>query len=222
MASHMKRLPVNPFAMCLVGFPKLRVNRLQFLPVYQRRQNEFEPILSQKARCLVFSLAACGKPHQLLGGLVRIGQHHDRGDWRPSWLDQQTMTEQPIQYRPTHLINLVARSFRNQRRMRVIPKPFHPRRQARIHRPDDRLEMRAIGLDRFGISCRGRKIARPQLTSFGHGFLDLAFDESVRAIHQSRGEIGFLPIQWLGLRQGLQPFSRRAWKGGHQPNHGAK
>src|SRR5438309_8511871 len=27
------------------------------------------------------------------------------------------------------------------------------------------------------------------------------------------GEIDFLPLQWLGLRQGLQPFSRRAWKG---------
>src|SRR5207248_11411144 len=64
-----------------------------------------------------------------------------------------------------------------------------------LFRSNDRSEMRAIGLDRFGISRRRRKIARPQLTSFGHGFLDFAFDESVRAIHQSRGEIGFFTLR---------------------------
>src|SRR6266536_4808878 len=67
VTAQVKRLPVNPFAMSLVGFPKLRVSRLQFLPAYQRWQNEFEPFLGQDARCLRFTLDARGQSQQLLG-----------------------------------------------------------------------------------------------------------------------------------------------------------
>ena len=52
VAAHMKRLPINPFAMGLIRTPKLLVIRLQFLTAHQCWHNKFEPILSQKARGL--------------------------------------------------------------------------------------------------------------------------------------------------------------------------
>ena len=69
--------------------------------------------------------------------------------------------------------------------MGVVPKPFHPRGQARVHCANVRGKSGAIGLDRAGVSRRGRKIARPESASFGDRLRDFAFDESVRAIHES-------------------------------------
>ena len=151
----MKRLPVNPFAMCLVGFPKLRVNRLQFLPVYQRRQNEFEPILSQKARCLGLTPNARGQPHQLFRSLVRIRQDDCISDRRSFRLNKQATTVHALEHRPAHLKDLIPRRLRHQRGIRVITVSLHSRRRARIDGADDGFETVPVWLNRFKIGFGG-------------------------------------------------------------------
>ena len=203
VSAQVKCLSVNPFPPRLVGFAKLGIVGPQFFAADGLRQDEEKPILGESSHSLGCSGNARRQTEQLFRGLVGIGDDDGAGDGRRLGLDEQTAAPQALEDGPTHLVDPVTGGFGDERRVRRVAVILHLRGQPVIDGADDRFEPRPLWFHGAGVGFGRREIARPEGAALLLGLGDLPLDESMRAVHEARGEIGFTPIQRTGVGQGI-------------------
>jgi hypothetical protein len=97
-----------------------------------------------------------GQAENLFGCLVRVRQDHQvRGRRARQGLDEQPLSRQAVEDRPTHLVDAIARRLGHQCRVLVIAEPLEARRHPAIDEADDLGEARAILRERL-VPCGGR------------------------------------------------------------------
>src|SRR4030095_13965701 len=111
--------------MWLVGLAEIWMSRPSTAAIDENGHQHLDAPLGQSPGKLCFTLNACRKPNQLFWSLVGIRERDNVRRRDNLRLQQQAFSGYSFQNRPADLEDPVERRFRNQRRVLVIPKPFH-------------------------------------------------------------------------------------------------
>ncbi len=201
VAAEVKGLAVDPLALRLVGFAELRVVGREFRAADGDGEDEFETVFGEAPRGLGGEGQSRGEPEPLLGRLVGIGHQHGLRDGGRRRLDEEAGAPHAGKNGPAHLPYAIAGRLGDEGGLGFVAVAFHRGGQTWIDDAEDGLEARAVGLDGFCVGFRRREIAGPMRRASGEGFGDFALCEAMRAVHESRGEVGFGPVERLGLRE---------------------